>query len=174
MDIIYYCNYDGICRLTAIRVWGTENFRSLRGADHSSRGVLPTVVRRCVWSRNLVTGDALAHWGLLRQKRERKIQKILGAWFSLHSQHLRSQRKGGLQFAREMGVLFTRYIALCRSRWPCGSRCGSEATRWIGVRVRITLGAWMSVSCEYCVLSGRGLCDVPFTRPDESYQMWCA
>jgi hypothetical protein len=25
--------------------------RSLRRADHSSRGVLPTVVRRCVWSR---------------------------------------------------------------------------------------------------------------------------
>jgi len=28
--------------------------RSLRRADHSSRGILPTVVRRCVWSRNLV------------------------------------------------------------------------------------------------------------------------
>ena len=27
---------------------------SLRRTDHSSRGVLPTVVRRCVWSRNLV------------------------------------------------------------------------------------------------------------------------
>jgi hypothetical protein len=28
--------------------------RSLRRADHSSRGVLPTVIRLCVWSRNLV------------------------------------------------------------------------------------------------------------------------
>jgi hypothetical protein len=27
--------------------------RSLRRADHSSRGVLPTVLRRCVWSRNI-------------------------------------------------------------------------------------------------------------------------
>jgi len=27
--------------------------RSLRRTDHSSRGVLPTVARRCVWSRNL-------------------------------------------------------------------------------------------------------------------------
>jgi len=26
-------------------------WRSLRRADHSSRGVLPTVLRRCVWSR---------------------------------------------------------------------------------------------------------------------------
>jgi len=31
-----------------------------RRADHSSRGVLPTVVRRCVWSRNLVVEEALA------------------------------------------------------------------------------------------------------------------
>ena len=37
--------------------------RSLRRADHSSIGVLPTVVRRCVWSRNLVNVEALAHWG---------------------------------------------------------------------------------------------------------------
>jgi hypothetical protein len=28
----------------------------------------------------------------------------------------------------------------------------------------------MSVSCEFCVLlSGRGLCDGPITRPEESY-----
>lgn len=29
MDIIYYCNYDDICRFTAIRVWDTDKFRSL-------------------------------------------------------------------------------------------------------------------------------------------------
>ena len=28
---------------------------------------------------------------------------------------------------------------------------------------------WMSVCCECCVLSGRGLCDWLITRPDESY-----
>jgi hypothetical protein len=40
-------------------------FRSLylRRADHSSRGVLPSMVRHCVWSRNLVNEEALAHWG---------------------------------------------------------------------------------------------------------------
>jgi len=27
--------------------------------------------------------------------------------------------------------------------------------------------------CEYCVLSGRGLCDEMITRPEESYRMWC-
>ena len=33
---------------------------------------LPTVVRRCVWSRKLVNEQALAHWGLMRQKQTNK------------------------------------------------------------------------------------------------------
>jgi hypothetical protein len=31
----------------------------------------------------------------------------------------------------------------------------------------------MSVPCECCVLSGRGLCDELITRPEESYRLWC-
>ena len=31
----------------------------------------------------------------------------------------------------------------------------------------------MSVCCECCVLSGRGLCDELITRPQESYRLWC-
>jgi hypothetical protein len=38
--------------------------RSLRRAHHSSTGVLPIVVRRWVWSKNLVNEEASAHWGL--------------------------------------------------------------------------------------------------------------
>ena len=34
---------------------------------------------------------------------------------------------------------------------------------------KIPPGAWMSVCCECCVLSGRGLCDGPISRPEESY-----
>jgi len=30
----------------------------------------------------------------------------------------------------------------------------------------------MSVCCECCVLSGRGLCDRLITRPEKSYRMW--
>ena len=30
----------------------------------------------------------------------------------------------------------------------------------------------MTVSCECCVLSGRGLSDGPRTRPGKSYQLW--
>jgi len=31
----------------------------------------------------------------------------------------------------------------------------------------------MFVSCECCVLSGRGLGDELITRPEESYRLWC-
>jgi len=37
--------------------------RSQRRPVHWSKGVLPTVVRRCVWSRNLVNEEALAQGG---------------------------------------------------------------------------------------------------------------
>jgi len=33
--------------------------------------------------------------------------------------------------------------------------------------------AWISVCCECCVLSGRGLCDELITRLEESYRLWC-
>jgi hypothetical protein len=44
--------------------------RRLRRANHSSRGVLPTVMRRFDLSRNLVKEESLAHWGLLRQNKK--------------------------------------------------------------------------------------------------------
>jgi hypothetical protein len=31
----------------------------------------------------------------------------------------------------------------------------------------------MFVSCTMFVLSGRGLCDGPITRPEESHRLWC-
>jgi len=56
---------------------GHQPCMSLRRADHSSRGVLPTVVRRCVSSRNFVNEEALAHWGLSRQKQVKPTLYII-------------------------------------------------------------------------------------------------
>jgi hypothetical protein len=56
------------------------------------------------------------------------------------------------------------------SQWQHGLRCGSAAALLLGLWVRIPPGAWMSVSCECCVLSGRGLCDGLVPRPKESYR----
>ena len=52
----------------------------------------------------------------------------------------------------------------CRSQWPRGLRCGSAVDRLLRLRVRIPPGTWMSVSCECCMLSGRGLCVRLITR----------
>ena len=49
----------------------------------------------------------------------------------------------------------------------------SAASGSLRLRLRIPPGAWMSVCCECCVLSGRGLCDELITRPEESYRLWC-
>jgi len=49
----------------------------------------------------------------------------------------------------------------------------SAAARLLGLWVRILPEAWMPVSCECCVLSGRGLCIAPITRPEEFYLAWC-
>jgi hypothetical protein len=43
---------------------------------HPSRGVLPTVVRRCVGSTNIVNKEALDHWGLLRPPPSPKDRRI--------------------------------------------------------------------------------------------------
>ena len=61
----------------------------------------------------------------------------------------------------------------CRSHWSRGLRRRSTAARLLRMWVRIPPGAWMSVCCECCVLSGRGLCDALITRPEESYRLCC-
>ena len=51
-----------------------------------------------------------------------------------------------------------------RSQWPfAGWDYGFECRP----------GPWVFVSCEYCVLSVRGLCEGLITRPEGSYRVWC-
>jgi len=65
------------------------------------------------------------------------------------------------------------YYCLCRSQWPRGLRRRSAAACLLRLWVQITPGAWKSVCCECCVLSGRVLCVGLITRPEESYRVWC-
>ena len=60
-----FCNSD-------MQITKSIHDHPLRRADHSSRGVLPTVVRRCVWSGSLVKEEALAHWNCFAQKKKKK------------------------------------------------------------------------------------------------------
>jgi hypothetical protein len=52
-------------------------------------------------------------------------------------------------------------------------RRGSATARLLELRVRIPPGAWMSVSCECCVFSGRGLCVGLITHTEKSYRVLC-
>jgi len=52
--------------------WLLSGKRSLRRIDHLSRGVLPTVVRCCVWSRNPENEEAKARY------RAVKVQSHMG------------------------------------------------------------------------------------------------
>lgn len=48
---------------------------------------------------------------------------------------------------------------------PPGLRCSSAALRLLGLLIWIPPGSWMSVSCDYCVLSDIGLCARLIPRP---------
>ena len=83
-------------------------------------------------------------------------------------------RKGNttLDIAIEKGNI--RVVNKCtagRSQWPRRPRRRSRAAHQLRLWVRIPQGGWMSVCCECCVLSGRGLCDEPITRLEESYRL---
>ena len=62
------------------------------------------------------------------------------------------------------------YLLRARLR---GLRRGSEAARLVGLWVRISPGAWMSVSSKCCVLSGTDFCVGLITRPQEAYRLRC-
>jgi len=62
---------------------------------------------------------------------------------------------------------------LYRSNWPRGLRRRSTAFRLLESWFQIPPGAWKFVCCEFCVLSGRGLCDELAPRPGKSYRLWC-
>ena len=64
-------------------------------------------------------------------------------------------------------------IHVGQSQWPCGLRHRCTTACLLGLWVQILMGAWMSLCCEYCVLSGRGLFDALIMRPEESYWLWC-
>ena len=55
-------------------------------------------------------------------------------------------------------------VAARSKAWVCGRLLA-------GIAGSNPSGAWMSVSCECCVLSGRGICVSLITRPDE--MVWC-
>jgi hypothetical protein len=56
-------------------------------------------------------------------------------------------------------------VAARSKEWVCGCSLAGIADS--------NPAGGMDVCCECCVLSGRGLCDGPITRPEEFHWVWC-
>jgi hypothetical protein len=65
-------------------------------------------------------------------------------------------------------MFFTRNRGSCLSRWLRGVRPRYASALLLRLRLRIPLGAWLSVCCECYVLSGRCFCNGPIPCPEES------
>jgi hypothetical protein len=78
-------------------------------------------------------------------------------------------------FIIQQSIPYFSYVMwdISQSQWPRSLRHRSAAARHLRFWVWIPPGAWMSVCCECCVLSGRGLCDKLITCPEESCRLWC-
>jgi hypothetical protein len=79
-----------------------------------------------------------------------------------------------------MAMLLKWYILNCDIRSLTRTQSipvAPQSKAWVSSHslagIQIPPGAWMSVSSECRVLSGRSLCDGPITRPEESYRVWC-
>jgi len=64
------------------------------------------------------------------------------------------------------------YIRSCRLQRSRDLRRTSKTARLLRLCALNPPEARLSVCCECCVLSGRGLCDALITRPEESYRLW--
>jgi len=67
--------------------------------------------------------------------------------------------------AKMFSLLCRNRILVGRFRWP--------AVHLLVLRVRIPPGAWTSVCCECCVLSGRGHCVGLIIRAEVPCPVWC-
>jgi hypothetical protein len=76
-------------------------------------------------------------------------------------------------FGQSNYIILTWKVTFLPVPWPCALMRRSAATRFLALWVWILPGRWTFVSCEYCVLSGIGLCDGPIPHPEETHRV-CA
>ena len=81
-------------------------------------------------------------------------------------------RQLGIQMLSVCYIICHSYEYNCKWQWSSGLRRGSVAACLLILRVQIPPKAWMSVSCECCLLSSRVLCIRLISHLEESYRMW--
>jgi hypothetical protein len=78
---------------------------------------------------------------------------------NLSQYHLQNNRNSCVCWWDDSGYHVTHIWSIIVPLW--------QLTCWDWGRVQILPGPWMSVPCECCVLSGRGLCISLITHPEE-------
>ena len=102
---------------------------------------LPTVMRRCVWSSNLVNEEALAHWGLSRQKQNKKCMHIWNetamVCFKLFCERAQEREKQVVLLVFEPDT-FRKQVWTSSLNLPVGSseRCG------VGIHINLCSALW--------------------------------
>jgi len=66
-------------------------------------------------------------------------------------------------------IITTDYRPIPMAAWCKAWVCGRTIAEFVGSN---SAGAWMSVFCECCLLSGRGLCVWLITSHEDSYRVW--
>jgi hypothetical protein len=105
---------------------------SLRWVNHSSRGVLPTMVRRCVWSRSLVNEEALAHSRLFRKKKKLCFRSMTGKG----DRYCPPKRSVVLIILNSIHQTMEKLHVLAWDSWQINMDC--------------TEGGWRLSHCTYC------------------------
>ena len=103
------------------------------------------------------------------------VVRAISTTFCLRMRNVKLKTLSELQIRPPtiLRIFLPQCLSICRFRWPRGLRRRSAAALLLISWVRIPPRAWMSICCECCVLSGRGLCDELITQPEESYRLWC-
>jgi hypothetical protein len=75
-------------------------------------------------------------------------------------------------------VIYQHWLSILATRWKAPIPLPARSKVWVcGCTLAGIAGSnpaeGMYVCCECCVLSGRGLCNGPMTRPEESYRVLC-
>jgi hypothetical protein len=144
---------------------------SLRRIDHSSRGVLPTVARRCVWSRIHEHEKTKAcyravkiqpQWVVTPVKQTNKQTNKQTSFWLMIKYRINLWTEGRRKRLGKSRLLPQAYAAV-----PGGSIDLRPLACWDLVFEYHRRHGWMSVVNVVCCL-----CDGLATRPEESYRLW--
>jgi hypothetical protein len=127
---------------------------SLRRGDHSSRGVLPTVMCRCMWSRNLKNEEAMTPLGSQCHRGRKKLANYIMdisfiVWICLH---MTPKWRCCISFFLLVCCMKLKTIGKLQNRihWNCASVQGNS--KWIfGFQMKFIVmniyPAWIILCC---------------------------